>query len=133
MTDQQRLWRSFAAVILLFAFVRFQVSLAHAGLNRWTAHGPEGGEIRSFAVDPGNPQVVYVVTNEVYNRVFKSADGGNTWTPIEFGFSEFSLTAFIVVPQTPMVLYASGGAPGGGIAFRRSQKYGWRQHLAGEQ
>ena len=41
-----------------------------AGINVWTSNGPEGGSIRSLAIDPVTPTTLYAGT--WYGGVFKS-------------------------------------------------------------
>jgi hypothetical protein len=35
---------------------------AHAGINQWTSHGPEGGQIFALAIDPLTPTTLYAGT-----------------------------------------------------------------------
>jgi len=45
--------------------------------NTWNTFGPAGSQdVRAFAVDPGNPNLVYVATSD---GLFKSTDGGASW------------------------------------------------------
>lgn len=46
--------------------------------NGWRSNGP-AEEIRSLAVDPSNPNIIYAASR---SGVFKSADGGATWNNI---------------------------------------------------
>jgi photosystem II stability/assembly factor-like uncharacterized protein len=65
-----------------------------------------------IAIDPQNPQVVYVGTSD-YNlpRVFKSIDGGNTWIAPGFALSDIvcgqSISSLAIDPQTPSNVYAA--------------------------
>jgi Viral BACON domain len=52
--------------------------LGQGTLNAWRSNGP-AEEIRSLAVDPSNPNIIYAASR---SGVFKSADGGATWTNI---------------------------------------------------
>ncbi|HEY4591285.1 MAG TPA: hypothetical protein VIJ61_02690, partial [Thermoanaerobaculia bacterium] len=48
-----------------------------AGLNYWSPIGPDGGEILALAADPQQSSVVYA---GAAGGVFKSMDGGATWS-----------------------------------------------------
>jgi uncharacterized repeat protein (TIGR01451 family) len=104
MIDQQRLRRSFVAVILLFAFVLFPVRLAHAGLNRWTTHGPEGANVSALVVDPINSTTLYAGTSG--GGVFKSTNGGTTWEAASNGLGSPYVHRLLINPVTPTTLYA---------------------------
>jgi photosystem II stability/assembly factor-like uncharacterized protein len=45
----------------------------------WVPLGPEGGYVRTLAVDPTDPDVVYVAAYSYPSRIFKTTDGGGTW------------------------------------------------------
>ncbi len=59
---------------LLALFLLLNSVAAFAGLGVWTTNGPEGGPIRSIAVDPNNPSILYVGTDSAEHGggVFKS-------------------------------------------------------------
>jgi photosystem II stability/assembly factor-like uncharacterized protein len=46
--------------------------------NTWRSIGPWGGDARSFASVPGEPEHLYL--GGIANWVFESTDGGRTWT-----------------------------------------------------
>ena len=75
----------------------FLVVLAHpaaAGVDRWTAIGPDGGLIQSLAADPAVPGTLYAGTSG--GGVWKSLDGGGTWTPTAEGLGAASITNLAV-------------------------------------
>src|SRR5947209_681963 len=47
-----------------------QGALANSVAASWTTHGPDGGSVASFAIDPSRPRTVYAGT--LYDGVFKS-------------------------------------------------------------
>jgi photosystem II stability/assembly factor-like uncharacterized protein len=51
------------------------VSAAWAG--QWTALGPDGGDVRSLAYDPHNPDHIFLGTST--GTLFSSTDGGHNW------------------------------------------------------
>jgi photosystem II stability/assembly factor-like uncharacterized protein len=87
-----------------------------AGLNAWRSNGPEE-QVQSLANDPSNPNIIYAGSK---SGVFKSADGGATWSNI--GLSNTHALAIDFV--NPNNLYAgtsSSGlvvAPGDRLLFK---------------
>ena len=83
------------------------------GNNVWTSNGPEGGEVRALAIDPQTPSTVYAGTG---GGVFKSTNGGASWSVINSGptFAYYNpVQALAIDPQTPSTVYA--GIPGSGV------------------
>ena len=58
--------------------------MAFAGTNVWTTTGPYGGQIRSLAIDPVVSTTVYAAG---FGGVFKSVNGGSSWTAANTGFA----------------------------------------------
>jgi len=70
---------SVVAALLLSAIP----SLSHAGLNVWTSGGPDGqGDVSALAIAPTNPSIIYAGG---FGGVFRSKDGGDTWSPASNG------------------------------------------------
>jgi len=66
-------------VLLLSGITTF----GHAGLNVWTSSGPDGqGDVSALAIDPTNPSIIYAGS---FGGIFKSKDGGDTWSPASSG------------------------------------------------
>lgn len=60
-----------------------------------TSGGPETSlEIVQFAVDPTNPNVVFVVSNK---GVYRSLDGGTSWRLLNLGFDELGSTHSLAI------------------------------------
>src|SRR5215472_7252619 len=53
-----------------------------AGVNQWTAVGPEGGSVPYLTVDVRNPAVVFA--GGYRQPTFKSTDGGLHWKATNF-------------------------------------------------
>lgn len=93
--------------------------VAVAGENVWTSNGPEGGTIRSLAIDPKNTQTIYAGTYG--GGVFKSTNGGNAWTVVNSGLKETMgiqelpphVYALAIDPTSSQTVYA--GAYRGGV------------------
>ncbi len=72
--------------------------------------------IHDIAFDPFNPEVVYVATTshgltEEYSTtvgIYKSADGGETWMPVNTGLGSLDVHAIVPSPARAGLLYAGG-------------------------
>ncbi len=62
---------------LLFVLLALCLTSA-AWAGQWTAVGPDGGDVRSLAYDPQNPDHLFLGTST--GTIFSSTDGGHNWT-----------------------------------------------------
>jgi photosystem II stability/assembly factor-like uncharacterized protein len=72
----------------------------------------------SLVIDPTNANVLYVGTGGFVgggHGVYKSTDGGATWSPANRGMIDYRITALAVNPAQPQTLYAGGD---GGELFK---------------
>jgi photosystem II stability/assembly factor-like uncharacterized protein len=86
----------------------------------WLPVGPPGGDVRSLAVDPRNPGLVYLGTTD--GILFRSEDAGQTWHRLEPGFPErgMSLDDVHVAPDGSLLVgYWEVQGSGGGVARSR--------------
>ena len=74
-----------------------------SSLGEWQSSPIFGGEMTSIAIDPINPQIVYVGTRDA--GVFKTTNGGVTWRPARQGLSLYPVRSLKVDPQQPQILY----------------------------
>ena len=72
---------------------------------KWKSIGPEGGEVFSLTIDPGNSSIIYAGTNN--GGVSKSINGGSTWSPFNSGRSETNVAAIAIHPQNSIKIYLS--------------------------
>ena len=86
----------------------------------WTSVGPGnvGGRTRSLVIDPQNPSIMYA--GAVTGGVWKTIDGGTTWTPLTDMLPVLNIGALAMDPNNPNTLYAGtgewyAGFPGQGI------------------
>ncbi|MEO6028180.1 MAG: hypothetical protein ABIR79_15055, partial [Candidatus Binatia bacterium] len=98
---------------------------AHADIPYWQIRaGVNGPFVRTIAIDPTNPDVVYVGStnaatpwgeydNEAGSGAFRSTDGAATWTQINTGLTSLLVTAIVIDPTDSNVLYA--GTDGKGV------------------
>lgn len=97
---------------------------AHADVPYWQfRNGSFDPFVRTIAVDPTNPDVVYVgvsnagtpwgeFDNEAGLGVRRSTDGGATWTPQNLGLTDLRVTALVVDPANPNWLFAATAGDG---------------------
>lgn len=81
-----------------------------AGLVVWPSAQPRQGYVSSIGVDPTNPLVAYA-TYSTYNfgtnlgHVFKTADGGATWTRIDLSLPDMPVHSVVVHPTQSNTIY----------------------------
>ena len=80
-----------------------------AGLAEWEDLGPGkfGGRVRALAFNPDNADIVW--TGGVSGGLWKSTNGGNSWTPKALGQANFSITDILIHPNHPDTMYVSTG------------------------
>ena len=98
---------------------------SHDGGYTWLPVGEglpkdDSGEVsaQAIAIDPTDAHVVYLGTGWGSfngNGVYKSTDGGETWSPANRGMLDYGITALAVNPADPQVVYAGGD---GGELFK---------------
>ncbi len=80
----------------------------------WSSSSPRTGYVSRLAFDPGNPDIVYATYSQFkasasQNHVYKSTDGGATWTGIDgsgdTGLPDIPVFSIIVDPQNTSNLY----------------------------
>ena len=91
----------FAALgALLVATLTLPVSVCLA--DSWQSIGPFGGSDWSLAIDPGDPQTLYVGS---YGGVFKSRNGGALWSPASTGVTDSYANALAMDRNNTQTLY----------------------------
>jgi photosystem II stability/assembly factor-like uncharacterized protein len=80
-------------------------SAAWAG--QWTALGPDGGDVRSLAYDPHNPDHVFLGTST--GTLFSSTDGGHSWSRFAHLGSgdDYVIDHLSIDPQNSNRMYAA--------------------------
>lgn len=76
--------------------------------QQWRALGPDGGSVRSLALDPANPDRVFLGTSA--GRLYISNDGGRTWSRFAHlgTASEMVLDHVVLDPANPQIMYVAG-------------------------
>jgi photosystem II stability/assembly factor-like uncharacterized protein len=88
--------------------------------SRWTAVGPApiaatgyaggqpfSGKINAVAADPTDPDIIYIGAS--LGGVWKTINGGKTWTPLTDNQASQSVGALALAPSNPDVIYAGTG------------------------
>ena len=94
-------------VAKLFFCVGMLFSLV-AVASEWQLIGPEGGNVRSLAYDPGNPNRILLGTSA--GQLFISQDGGNSWTMFAHigAGDDYVFDHIVFDPTNPAIVYAAG-------------------------
>ena len=66
--------------------------------------GPPGGAVEAIVLDPKDPATVYAATN--WSGVFKSTDGGASWTTINSGLANSMVYSLAISPSDNAMVYA---------------------------
>jgi photosystem II stability/assembly factor-like uncharacterized protein len=92
-------------------------SAASSDAARWVSLGPTNGAGRMTAIAPvpGSPGAAYV--GAAGGGVWKTTDGGASWTPLTDDLHDLSVGALAVAPSNPSVVYVGTGEGGYGLSF----------------
>ena len=104
------------------------VSPAWGGVLSWIPVGPNGGDARSFAVEPKDPQHLYLGT--LTSWIYQSSDGGTTWKRLaKLGKSDdLVVDSLLVDTSDPKTLFAGVwqvDKPAGGIYISHDSGATW--------
>jgi len=108
-----------ATTALLIGIMLISPYDSAAGMDVWTSNGPYGGPVSQVAINPIEPNIMYAAVSSVdsyegYGKgVFKSTDGGETWSPSSTGLTNLSIITIAIDPKTPSTLYAGTSEAGG--------------------
>lgn len=76
---------------------------ARAGVLIWTSGGPETGQVTVVRFDPTAPDVVWAGT--IGQGIFKSTDGGVSWTPMNKGLTKAAISAIVIDPNNSSTVW----------------------------
>src|SRR5215470_1044628 len=101
---------------------------AQGEVPNWIPVGPNGGDARSFAVDPGNPMHLYLGTTTSW--IYQSTDGGGSWKRLaKLGKADnLVVDSLVVDPQNTKILFAGVwqiDQTGGGVYISRDGGTSW--------
>ena len=80
--------------------------------GQWHQMGPYGGNISFLAIDPINIQIIYTGTRG--GGVFKSTNGGSSWTKMNTGLTNTGVISLAIDPINTQIIYA-GTTEWGGV------------------
>jgi hypothetical protein len=82
---------------------------ASAITHAWTSLGSGNfaGRTRSFLINPKNPNIMYA--GAANGGVWKSIDGGASWSSVSDSFSVLAIGALAMDPSNPDIIYAGTG------------------------
>jgi photosystem II stability/assembly factor-like uncharacterized protein len=83
---------------------------ARGAVDQWSQIGPFGGRVTDVLFHPGNDRIAFASTST--NGVFRSTDGGQSWTPANVGLPYRNADNLAISPGSPgspVTLYASVG------------------------
>ena len=69
--------KSFDALRLSSFLVLLMVAATYAAAQTWKPLGPDGGDVRSLAYDPNDPDRIFLGTSS--GTLYTSIDGGANW------------------------------------------------------
>ncbi|MCC6242679.1 MAG: hypothetical protein IT353_07540 [Gemmatimonadaceae bacterium] len=70
---------------------------------------PDGGRIRTIAIHPTNPSIVYA--GAASGGVWRSDNGGATWTPLTDQACSLNTGSIAIDPVDPRIVYVGTGEP----------------------
>ncbi|HEX6161940.1 MAG TPA: hypothetical protein VFZ31_01155 [Vicinamibacterales bacterium] len=109
------------------------VATTLAGPVTWASAQPRIGYVSSIAVDPSNPLIAYA-TYSTYNtstqvgHVFKTTNGGATWSRIDLTLPDMPVHSVVVHPSQPDTLYIGTDL---GVFVTTDGGGQWLRHNAG--
>ena len=92
-------------LLIVMVLVVLCASVSWAG--QWTVLGPDGGDVRSLAYDPHNPDHIFLGTST--GVLFTSNDGGRSWSRfVHLGAGDdYVLDHIAINPQNTNIIYVS--------------------------
>jgi hypothetical protein len=79
----------------------------------WTYLGPNNVDVRELAISPSDPNTIYFAS---YNYgVYKSSDGGATWTAKNNGIASIKAYSIAVDPHNSQIVYLGSGTASYGL------------------
>lgn len=99
---------------------------ANAGM--WAPIGPNGGDARSFAADPSNPQHLFLGTTNSW--IYQSRDGGSSWQRLAklSKKDDLILDNIVVDESDPKTVYVAAWVvdhPDGGVYISHDSGESW--------
>ena len=77
--------------------------------RHWVSLGPQGTGINALATNPTAPQTIFAATS---GGVFKSVDGGGSWSAANTGLPETNVTTLAIDQAAPQTVYVGTDTSG---------------------
>ena len=106
--------------------IMFRISLPVILLVLAIGCGKQSDTIVAIAPHPRNPDIVYVATNE---SLYKTRDGGATWSKVTTDLSSFRVLTLGVDPRSPSNIFA--GTMGDAVYKSPDGGQSWSPYNAG--
>ena len=92
---------------------------AAGSLGAWSYLGPGniGGRVRALVINPTRPSEMF--TAGVAGGVWRTEDGGNSWTPLADLVANIAVSSLAMDPADPRIIYAGTGEGTGNIDGRQ--------------
>lgn len=101
------------------------VSRDNGGTWQKVAGAPEGVPISSIAINPKNPENMYIGTSQTF---FASRDGGKSWTRRGGNLPLGNYTSILINPRNPDEVYTSSALESdGGIYYSDNAGWNWKR------
>src|SRR5581483_4626458 len=71
---------------------------------KWLGPGNVGGRIRAIAISPTSPSTIF--SGSVGGGIWKTTNGGASWAPVNDFMASLSVSAIVIDPSNPSVMYA---------------------------
>jgi len=80
--------------------------------SNWISLGPTNGAGRMTAIAPHPTIAGTLYVGAADGGVWKTTDGGSTWTPMTDDLSDLSVGALVLAPSSPSIIYLGSGEGG---------------------
>ena len=117
-------------IIVLFCIFCITVCLIQLGILDTVAASylpPCGVLARAIAIDPQNPEIVYVlISRSIYRSIYKSIDSGGSWSPVSTEEFVGRGNDLRIDPENSQIIYNAVASLGDGIFKTADGGITWR-------
>ena len=108
--------KSVRLMLIMFPILLFSLFNVAVAQDTFISVGPKATEILDMKRDPGNPDIIYIITQlykhssihyDYDNALYKSTDGGETWDFMSTSLTGYKNISLDVDPNDSKILYAA--------------------------